>query len=1635
MGYNGIIRLIRLLTSQMEVVMYKRILSLILCICLVFTACSNNKTASTENEVNLPSQEKPAIADDKYDLAALKSDKQGIDNSAGFQLTSKEDINKRYVKNNLMIIPEEKFKIEEVSSTVYNIIPMSQLENDKIYQVKLNDDNYVYSWAFQTKKKLKVESTIPADTSENVPINSGIEMYFTLGNLNKIETFFEISPKVEGKFINNNSSIVFVPEKLESNTIYTVTIKKGFGLEGSSDTLEEDYVFTFTTLRDINSQVYFDRPIINIHEDNVKVVDAYIGEEKEFNINIYQYKNSDEFAEEVYSFAETGNFPKEIDSELSLINTVKQKPVKYDFNRYYSNAVFELPDELSKGYYLLEFKAEDSNDKSYLFLQINDILIYNAVFDNQLLVFACDANNSKEIKNADVIFNDEFIGSTNEKGTLVWNENPSELNTIKLKVKAKGYNDFIYAESLFMKHYYFNYHNYYNYWTYTDTDRPVYLPDDTVNMWGFARYKDNKAVKKVKIELVELGTDLVLESKYVNLTDVGTYEAQFVLNNITSEALLIKVYDNDKEISSEYISIRKYTKPLYKLNGTLDKEFVSSGESINYKINANFYDGYPAPNLKLHLNSNAYSYRGDVVYQPMDQDIKLNEKGEYTVNLNSQVRSSSWRPVTVYIDSYNNQAEDTAVYLHDTFQILPKNKMLEIEHDNNKPDLFNVLFHELNIEDYVPNNYYDYYYDNNNKNLRGKPLDDTINVKIVERYQEKIKIGEQYDFINKVNEIKYDYNLIENIVYDEYVSTVSGVANLKIPNFSEERNYEIIAYYEDNNGGIKEESYARGKRYSYYSEYYKLEKNDSKDSYRLNDDVNLQLRYDEKDVENIENDNLFVMYMINDLVDYTVSNNTSVQTVFKEEFIPNVFLYGVYIKNGYTYPVSNNNRLLYDRSERQLYLNVTTDKKEYLPGEEVILNVKAADENNKPCVADVNISVVDEAYFAIFNKNVDTLNSLYWYSWTGGLRKSYLSNIDLTDKSSEAEMGGGGGEDGIFRDDFKDTNTFKTITTDANGNGTMKFKLADNLTSWRITYQGISDKLYAGSGTKNITVSLPFFVDLIMGKEYLKEDKINVSLRVFGRDTKESDQVEYKVTVKDKETEKKTDYKAKGSAGSFTNINLDKIAVGQYEIYVSAKCNGNEDGIKEEFSVVDSLVYFNNTNYYKLSDSTVLDEVYSNPVITLFNESTSDFYNSLNSIFSSYGKRIDQTVCSMIASKYINEHFHTDLYFNEEEMLNEINKYESEGGGIKLFTYSDPSTELTAKLVNVLNNDYLGAKMKIYFKSILDSEEYSSDIAPALWGLSKYKEPVLITIYDLLENQNLETRDKIYLSLALAELGDNKTAKKYYKEFTAELKKLGDYLYYGILPDALDNYEITALLSILGVKLQDYETADRLFKYIYNKPSKYTLSSLEQLIYIMNRDIMKLDEIKDLFGEVTVTINGAKKTYKLKLFNRESFAVTKDKIKDIKFSNIKGSIACKVDALGNKDDFDRNKTEDFSIAIDYMLKDKNEKQTSYAHSDIVKVAITPRFNSNIIDGFYEITYVIPSGFRYINAEIDSSWGDLNGQKLTFYYSYNKKFSQIKPIVFYMQAVQTGEYTVDYAVIKEYFESKLNYVEKAALTVN
>lgn len=1619
------------MSKKMNVIMLCTICTL--CTVMILTSC--NKQNNKLNETSSPIENNINAASQSYELIALKSDKQGIELSSAFQLSSDTDIDKNFIKDNLQIMPEIDYDIKKVSSTVYNVIPSSSLENNKIYQIKLNNTNSPYSWAFQTKKQFSVENTIPYDKSSYVPANSGIELYFNMGNLELIDEYFSISPHVEGKFLYNDKSVVFVPKDgLKDGKRYTVTVKKGFGVKDSSEELLEDFEFYFEVNKNQSDIPYYGDDLTNIYEANYKMFKGYFGSnytKSEFKIDIYKFKDVDSFSDSIKEYYETKEISKNLEdtSVFTRVNTIYQKPYMQP-NSYMSEGIFELPSELEKGYYLLNISLEGKEFNCYKFMQINDMMMYNAMFNDKILIYAVDGKNSQGINDAEVFIDGKKIGKTGKDGIVVSDINAEELkeNLNLIRVKAKNYNDFIYIDNSYSYRYYENeYSNVYKYNTYLYTDRSVYMPTDTINIWGYAKLKDGTKVDKVKLELVETNTDIVLDTKYVDLTDIGTYQTEFSLSYYTSSYCEINIYHNDKLINSRYLDIKEYSKPLYTITGEFDKEFVYSREPLKLKLNAKFFDGYPASNIEVRYG-NDYS-----IYNGGSSDYKVatfDNNGEVLLDIDTNFGSTDWRPQSATIYSSNNLAEERIINNYNTYTVFPKHQMLEIEESYDGSGSFNVLLHELDNSLYGTDKYVDY------TSLRGKPIDGDVKVTIIEYYYEKYKKSEHYDFINKVNVIDYRYELKENIVYDSVTMTSEGLSNTTIPNYNIERDYKIIASYDDGDGGLSEESYFRGTFYPYSRDFYYLNETVEKENYRLNEEIGLSLKYKDNDVENIDGDKILILALGNGLIDYKLLDESTFKYNFKESFIPNVILNGVYIKNGYMYPIDGRMSLQYDYTERQIYFDVATNKEEYRPGEEVSLDIRAYDENNKPIEADVNVSVVDEAYFAVFPQNVDTLSNIYGYYYGTGLISTYLSNREVIYDSGAERGGGGGGNEGILREKFKDTSTFKTVRTNKDGRANLKFKLADNITSWRITYQGISDKKYAGNGTKNITASLPFYVDMIMYNKYLKEDKISVSLRVFGNDAQKGDKVDYKVVVKNKADNKEQEYKKEGIIGDYTNIYIDNKDIGQYEIYVYASYKDLKDAIKEEFEVVESYVYFNNTTEYNVTDNTVLDEVYSNPVITLYNNSQSDFFLSLRDIAGSNGKRIDQVVCSLAATNYINKYFNLDWHYNEKELVSILNSYVGSNGGYKLLQYTADDAELTAKVAYVIDNEIVDRQTKRYFNNVLSDNVYNNKMAPALWGLAKNKEPILLNVYELLKNENLPTKDKLYLYLSLAELGDINTVEKHYKQLLdSNVKKSGEYLYFDDNFDAVYNYELTSLMAILGVKLKDYENSDKLFKYIYNNPSSYTLSNLEQLIYIMNRDILSIDEVKDLFGEVTVTINDKKYDYKLKLFDTVSFSVEKDDLKNVKFSNIKGDVTCVIEALGNKDDLAKNKSDDLKIDLAYTSENSTAKKTSYKQSEIIKVTITPTVASTIEHGSYEITYVLPSGFRFVsNDKNNHAWSIEEGQKLRYFIRFHRINYNLTPVMFYMQATQNGEYTVDYAVIKENYGTKLNYLEKSKIKI-
>ncbi len=116
------------------------------------------------------------------------------------------------------------------------------------FRLTETDGSLVGTWAFQARAPLQVVGTLPGDRTVGVPPNTGIEVEFDQDGTVDVPSFFSIEPRVAGRFEQHGRVWAFIPEEpLAEAAIYTVTVRAGVAVEGSSEELESDVTFRFET--------------------------------------------------------------------------------------------------------------------------------------------------------------------------------------------------------------------------------------------------------------------------------------------------------------------------------------------------------------------------------------------------------------------------------------------------------------------------------------------------------------------------------------------------------------------------------------------------------------------------------------------------------------------------------------------------------------------------------------------------------------------------------------------------------------------------------------------------------------------------------------------------------------------------------------------------------------------------------------------------------------------------------------------------------------------------------------------------------------------------------------------------------------------------------------------------------------------------------------------------------------------------------------------------------------------------------------------------------------------------------------------------------------------------------------------
>lgn len=1567
---------------------------------------SEEKSTSSIKEVFNYKFEKATLEleEEPFSINATKKDDFGIAIDSDFVINCKNQTDYNDIKSNLKFEPEVSYDINKKSDKEFLVALKEPLTERAIVKISLDDKNSdkEYSWAFQTKDKFTLSNTLPRDGATSVPVDSGIELNFSMGEIEDISKHFEIEPSVEGEFEKKDNTYVFIPESLDTNTIYNVTVKKDLALKNSEEKLTEDYTFSFQTDKAEDHKFSFNKSFYTLTPEQPTVLDVHWDnkyESRPLNVNVYRYPSIDSFIK-ILEQREVDNFYDYKVNANSLEKITSFETELQSLEDDWWNEYIVFPETLDAGYYLVEVVIDGVN--YYTQLQVHPYVVYMETDYDDTLVWVNDTSSKGSLSNAYVEYEGEVKGVTNENGLLVFDKDQSNNNKpyhYYYKIYEQGELPFVATLG-----YYINNTTKNDYWDYMYTDRNMYLATDTINVWGVIKPKNNNEFKS-DLKVVLEKEDRILLEKNVDLSEIGSYSEALSYENLPHGYYKLRLMDEDIILDTAYINITSYDKPIYNLEAKVDKTKLFAWESTNLDIDAKFFDGTPASGMELAINSyipNNDKHHGETT---------CNDNGEASYVFEEDVKSDSWRPKWININVSNNQAEEVEVRTTESIMVFPKDTMIEIVED--EQEQYQVSTHKI---DY--NNYEDDY-----KSLRDDKVDIPIDVTITEIEYLKIEEGTYYDFINKKTQKKYRYDKKETIVQDISTETENGVYNIEYE-YEDDKNYEIKVKAKDSRGSnIVEEKYKN--EYSVPSassqKNYSLEMTEpSKWRFGLEEDVEISLKCNNADITDTDIDQtLFIQYK-DGRSNTFLKNNSELVFPYDEEMIPNIFLSAIYFDGEGLYK-SRDEIIGYKSEEKELQFEIETDKETYKPGDEVNLNIKVSDLQGNPQKADINISVVDEAFFELSNHEANILSKLYEYDSTKGVLGEYISYRQVDDFESGAENGGEG-DDGSLRSDFKDTAFFNSIESDEQGNASFKFTLPDNLTNWRITCQGVTKDLFAGDEKININTQLPFFVTTILGDTFIKGDEPKISLRTFGMDVESDELIVYEIVLKDDEGNKQR-FTINGKSHDYTLVDLGKLDIGSYTIETFAENNKYKDGIQKSFDVVDSTLKFPYTETYNLTEDIKFEPTQSYEKTTFINADNYFVYDTLMKLSYDYGNRVDQKLARYLSSKWLED-------FNDSNLSNitknDFNPHQS--SGIRLLPYSDSDVALTAK-INSLETDVFDNNYVSFYKHILNKEDVTKKEAlAALYGLSVAKEPVLLEL-NKFNKDDLDIEDKLYLALGYAELGAYKEARNIYYELINDYgRETDEYLYLEDGKDWDDRIKVTALGSVLGAKLQEDE-AFMMFDFICDYPSEYYLANIEKLMFI------KEFKIKHSTASFTYLLNEKEEKVKLDNLDIKQLYLSKDELENIKFKNIKGNVIVVKDGLGTVNDIKDQVAKDFEIKRNYSVD--NFETTNFNQSELIKVTLTPSFNTNLSKGWYEITDSIPAGFRYVSPKHYRGYytfGEVDSQ-IRFYFYYDPESKDpIDEITYYVRATTPGYYTADYAVIKSSNTNKLAHTEQAEITI-
>jgi len=1564
-------------------------------------------------------------------LTATKRDASGVAPDSRFILVAAASIDVESVKERLQIDPPLKVRVAK-DGTKFNIDPEGPLAEDTVYRFTLLDGpkgQQLDSWSFQTRGRLRVVQTLPADQATNVPIDIAIELTFSHDGATGVEERLSIVPKVEGRIEAHKRTFVFVPKKLNPATLYTVTLKSGVRLTDADNKIEQDFTFRFETgtskrgesarplyqfSRSVWESPTGDHPALGLF--STRAEREFAGgrpppEGTSLPLTVYRFGDADGFLKSLGRLTEVP-FWASISRQSVVVPTDGLAEVaSFDARLERAGSSGEIyvrfPRTLPAGFYLVTVQAQGGRIQTWL--QVTDLATYASVSERRSLVWVNDVKTKGPAEGATVrTAGADFSTKTGADGVaffdtpkallslsphplgqeatdvrnLIITSADGRTGVVPLAETLAGVTSFEMRENEFPG-------DPSPYWRFLYTDRNLYRLTDTVNFWGLVRSREGPVNERsVVVELIgrnEEGVASLVARTTVTTTPAGTYIGKLAFRGASPGFYELRAKLGDQIVDSAYFEIRDFTTPAYSLDVVPDKEAVFSGDEVNLVVRASFFEGTPVPNVRLMARGVA------------EQILTTDASGRAALKVKT-------RPVEIGSSSYESLevgpelAEEGDIFGGGFYRVFAAALDFEAEAK------------QISGKTSVEGTAYGVDLRRINENKPAEPDDyrsgpsagRKVVASVTEHSYRQVEEGEYYDFVSKVVRKRYRYES-ESRPAGSYSATTDskGRFSFSFPSDSAKSYVITVAATDDSGRTVRQEIYGSQLPFGEFGESQLIP--ETQGPYGIGDKTDIVMRKGASELPSGGDNRYLFMLAGGGIKSFAVQTSPRFGFTFGAEHIPNVQLAGVRY-NGLSYEQTSTD-LHFDKSGRELDIEVKADRERYRPGEDARLAVKVTDRGGRPVEAEVLLSAVDEAVYraegrGIYEDGTGILGALYRPVDSGVLR-TYAFNQEF--RSGETAEGG----EGAARKNFKDLAMFDRVHTGPDGRASAVFHLPDNLTSWRVGASGVTEDLHAGSNTVLIPVGLPLYADVVMNTSYLTEDRPMIRMRAFGDALSAGDAVAFTVEVPALSS---TPIKSAGTAFAGVDVALPPLKEGVHKLTVRVASKNLSDAIERTFSVVPSRLLASKASFFDVKQGEMWKppgDLRDTTRITLTDHNRGRWYPDLVALAYTSGDRVDQMLARSMAQEMLTR------YFGESPALQEVFQpasYRTKDGGIAILPFADDDLVVSARVAALAPERFGRQDLLRYFHSILGGADETRERAViALYGLAALGEPVLIDVTRAAAG-DLTPRERLYIGLAAAELGDVDTAEGIYRKLLLDFGQIrGDAARLDVPGDSDDVVEASSLAAILGAALSD-SLAPTLENYLRENYAEDFLVELEKISFL-EAVLPRLSAQPVRFSYV---IDGKRAEEELAKGESKSLSLSSEALAVLDLRAEKGILGVGTSHLVRIDPASSKADKDLSLERIYR------GGAELAEGTLVRITLKYGIGGKAVAGCHRVTDLLPSGLRPVaqpyrhGIEDPAIWFPyaIDGQRVSFCAS-----KKGRPIVYYARVIGKGAFLAEPALMQ------------------